>query len=75
MGSRPRHSCPGTAALAGVPADTVAELMALFPELDRPEDIAPHAARPVLKGWEGRMLARTVMPPELGPPAGQARSA
>lgn len=66
---------PCMAALAGVPAASVAEVLALFPDLDSHGRIAPHAARPVLKGWEGRMLARTVMPPELGPPAGQARSA
>jgi len=66
---------PGTAALAGVPADTVAEVMALFPELDRPEEIATHAARPVLKGWEGRLLARSVLGAGRATPTDQARSA
>jgi hypothetical protein len=66
---------PGAAALAGVPADTVAEVMALVRELDHLEEIATHAARPVLKGWEGRLLARSVLTDAHGASGAQARSA
>ena len=46
---------PGEAALAGVPEETLAELLALFPDLAAPEAI-PRPARPILRGWEARIM-------------------
>ena len=47
---------PGEAALAGVPEETATELLALFPDLAAPNG-APHPARPILRGWEARVMA------------------
>lgn len=47
----------GSAALAGVPEATLVELLALFPELAQPGALAARPARPILCGWEGRVLA------------------
>lgn len=49
---------PGTAALAGLPDATVAELLALFPELAGAGATAARPARPILRHWESRMLRR-----------------
>lgn len=46
---------PGEAALAGVPAATLAELLALFPDLAAPHT-PPRPARPILRGWEAQVL-------------------
>ena len=47
---------PGAAALAGLPDATVAELLALFPELAGAGATAARPARPILRHWESRML-------------------
>ena len=47
---------PGPAALLGVPEETTTELLALFPDLAAPEAI-PRPARPILRGWEARIMA------------------
>lgn len=47
---------PGAAALAGVPPATLAELLALFPDLAAPQ-APPRPARPILRGWEARVMA------------------
>lgn len=47
---------PGEAALAGVPPATLAELLALFPDLVAPPK-PPRPARPILRGWEARVMA------------------
>ena len=46
---------PAQAALAGVPRETVAELLALFPELAA-NGSAPVPARPILRAWEARVM-------------------
>ena len=47
---------PGQAALAGVPAETAAEVLALFPDLATVQ-AASRPARPILRGWEARIMA------------------
>jgi len=46
---------PAQAALAGVPAETAAEVLALFPDLATAQ-AARIPARPILRGWEARVL-------------------
>jgi len=47
---------PGQTALAGVPQQSLAELLTLFPDLASVE-CAPRPARPILRGWEARVMA------------------
>jgi hypothetical protein len=46
---------PGTTAMRGLADAVRSELIRLFPELDRADGYGP-SARPVLKGWESRVL-------------------
>jgi len=49
---------PGKAALASVPRAAASEVLELFPDLAIP-DAAPIPARPVLRGWEARVMRPT----------------
>jgi hypothetical protein len=46
---------PGQTALAGVPSAAADEVLKLFPELALPGG-APRPARPILRGWEARVM-------------------
>lgn len=48
---------PGPQSLGHVPRETMAELLALFPELRDMDRPAFEPARPVLRAWEARMLS------------------
>lgn len=52
---------PGQSALAGAPRETVTELLTLFPELGS-SGATPLAARPILRGWEARVMRPPQMP-------------
>jgi len=49
---------PGQAALAGVPRAAADEVLELFPDLATP-GAAPLPARPILRGWEARVMRPT----------------